>query len=237
MNIQLLVFDMAGTTVKDSDSVHTALQSAFEKQHITISRNEANDVMGYPKPVAIRALLGLKGNSHPDERLVQTIFEDFQEEMVNFYQYHPNVAEIKGVSEFFEWLHKHGFKIAIDTGFDRRIANAILNRLEWMKKGLIDISITSDEVANGRPYPDMIYRAMELTGVSSAEQVVKVGDTASDLLQGTAAGCKYVVGVTTGAFTKEALLKEPHTHIIDQLSDLIPILNLPTPTITRQQPA
>jgi phosphonatase-like hydrolase len=237
MSIQLLVFDMAGTTVKDSDNVHRALQSAFEKQHITVSRHEANDVMGYPKPVAIRALLQLKGNTHPDERLVENIFEDFQQEMVNFYLTSPDVAEIKGVSVFFDLLHTHGIKIAIDTGFDRTIANAILSRLGWMDKGLIDVSITSDEVVNGRPYPDMIYRAMELTGVSSADQVIKVGDTASDLLQGTAAGCKYVVGVTTGAFTKEALLKEPHTHIIDQLSDLIPILNLPTSTHRKQQPA
>jgi phosphonatase-like hydrolase len=237
MSIQLLIFDMAGTTVKDSDNVHMALQSAFKKNHIIISRNEANEVMGYPKPVAIRALLELKGNPQPDESLVEHIFKDFQQEMVSFYRDHPDVAEIKGVSEFFENLHGHGFKIAIDTGFDRTIANAILDRLGWMEKGLIDVSITSDEVANGRPYPDMIYRAMELTGVSSADQVVKVGDTASDLLQGTAAGCKYVVGVTTGAFTKEALLKEPHTHIIDQLSDLMPILNLPNKIITKQQPA
>jgi phosphonatase-like hydrolase len=236
MSIQLLVFDMAGTTVKDNDNVHMALQSAFEKQHITISRNEANDVMGYPKPVAIKTLLQQKGNPHPDEELVATIFKNFQQEMVDYYLTGSDVAEIKGVSEFFEWLHSHGLKIAIDTGFDRRIANAILNRLGWREKGLIDVSVTSDEVANGRPYPDMIFKAMELTGVSSAKQVVKVGDTASDLMQGTAAGCKYVVGVTTGAFTKEALLKEPHTHIINQLSDLIPILNLSTLTSSKQQP-
>jgi phosphonatase-like hydrolase len=117
-------------------------------------------------------------------------------------------------------------KIAIDTGFDRRIADTILNRFGWREKGLIDVSVTSDEVANGRPYPDMIFRAMELTGVDSPEQVLKVGDTASDLQQGTVAGCKYVVGVTTGAYTREALQKEPHTHIINQLSDLLPILDI-----------
>jgi phosphonatase-like hydrolase len=192
-----------------------------------VSRNEANDVMGYPKPVAIRSLLNLRGYTHPEESFVQQIFMNFQEEMVRFYKNDPGVREIEGVSSVFEVLRKHNIKTGIDTGFDRRIADTILERLGWREKGLIDVSITSDEVANGRPYPDMIFRAMELTGVTSADQVVKVGDTASDLQQGTAAGCKYVVGVTTGAFTKEALAREPHTHIISQLSDLLPIVNLP----------
>jgi phosphonatase-like hydrolase len=226
MSIQLLVFDMAGTTVKDNDHVHAALQQAFAMENIEISRDEANDVMGYPKPVAIRALLKLRGHAQPDESFVGRIFENFQEVMVRFYRTDPEVREIEGVSQFFARLKKHGMKIALDTGFDRRIADTILERLGWREKGLIDVSITSDEVANGRPYPDMIFRAMELTGVTSADQVMKVGDTASDMQQGTAAGCKYVVGVTTGAFTKEALAREPHTHIISQLKDLLPILQI-----------
>lgn len=228
MTIRLIVFDMAGTTVKDNDNVHTALQKAFDIEGIPVSRNEVNDVMGYPKPVAIRDLLKLRGYPNPEEPFVQQIFKNFQEEMVNFYAHDPQVREIEGVSKLFALLRKHQIKVGIDTGFDRRIADTILKRLGWQEKGLIDVSITSDEVPRGRPYPDMIFRAMELTDVSFSEQVAKVGDTASDLQQGTAARCKYVVGVTTGAFTREALAREPHTHIIDQLSDLLPILKIQT---------
>ena len=226
MTIQLVVFDMAGTTVQDNDNVHAALQKAFAIEGIPVSRDEANDVMGYPKPVAIRELLKLKGHANQDETFVQQIFKNFQEEMVRYYRDEPDVKEIEGVSKVFAILHKHQIKVGIDTGFDRRIADTILKRLGWQKKGLIDVSITSDEVPRGRPYPDMIFRAMELTGVHFLEQVAKVGDTASDLQQGTAAGCKYVVGVTTVAYTHEALSKEPHTHIIHQLSDLLPILKI-----------
>jgi phosphonatase-like hydrolase len=226
MSIQLVVFDMAGTTVKDKDNVHAALQKAFAMEGIPVSRDEANDVMGYPKPVAIHNLLKLRGHANPEEAYIQQIFRNFQNEMVSYYQHAPEVQEIEGVSELFSVLHKHQIKVGIDTGFDRRIADTILKRLGWQEKGLIDVSITSDEVARGRPYPDMIFRAMELTGVADAKQVVKVGDTASDLQQGTAAGCRYVVGVTTGAFTKEALAREPHTHIISQLAELLPIITI-----------
>jgi phosphonatase-like hydrolase len=228
MSIQLLVFDMAGTTVKDNNNVHTALQQAFAIENIQISREEANEVMGYPKPVAIRQLLKLRGYTEPEESFVQQIFENFQEEMVRYYQHHPEVREIEGVSKLLAELKKHGLKIALDTGFDRRIADTIIKRLGWQEQGLIDVSITSDEVANGRPYPDMIFRAMELTGVTFTEQVAKIGDTASDMQQGTAARCRYVIGVTTGAFTREALAREPHTHIISRLSELLPILQVPS---------
>jgi phosphonatase-like hydrolase len=226
MSIRLVIFDMAGTTVKDSDNVHAALQKAFALEGIPVSRDEANEVMGYPKPVAIRDLLKLRGNSSPEESFVEQIFRNFQEEMVKYYQHAPEVREIEGVSGIFALLHKYRIKVAIDTGFDRRIAGTILKRLGWQEKGLIDVSITSDEVARGRPYPDMVFRAMQLAGVADVALVAKVGDTASDLQQGTAAGCKYVVGVTTGAFTREALAREPHTHIINNLTELLPLLNI-----------
>jgi phosphonatase-like hydrolase len=223
MSIQLLVFDMAGTTVKDNNNVHTALQQAFAIENIQISREEANEVMGYPKPVAIRQLLKLRGYTEPEESFVQQIFENFQEEMVRYYQHHPEVREIEGVSKLLAELKKHGLKIALDTGFDRRIADTIIKRLGWQEQGLIDVSITSDEVANGRPYPDMIF-----TGNGTHRRTVhrasgKNRRYSFDMQQGYRARCRYVMGVTTGAFTREALAREPHTHIISRLSELLPI--------------
>lgn len=38
--------------------------------------------------------------------------------------------------------------------------------------------------------------------------------------EGTNAGCAYVIGVCTGAYTKEELAEEPHTHIISDLAEL-----------------
>lgn len=109
----------------------------------------------------------------------------------------------------------------LDTGFDRAITQAIVDRLGWQRDGKIDFSVTSDEVAQGRPYPDLIFKAMELTGVTDPGSVMKVGDTPSDLQEGSAGGCRYVVGVTTGAFTRKELALYPHTHIVDQLAEIL----------------
>lgn len=228
MAIRLVVFDMAGTTVKDNNNVHAALQKAFEKENILITHQEANEVMGYPKPHAIHALLKEK-LIHPSKitlAYIDKIHASFLEEMICFYSTDPTISEKEGVSETFRILKKNNIKVALDTGFDRSIANAILDRVCWTKTGLIDATVTSDEVANGRPYPDMIYRAMQLTGVEDVKEVAKVGDTLSDLQQGNAAGCTYVIGVTTGAFQKEVLAQEPHTHLIGHLPEILPILGL-----------
>ena len=57
MNPELIVIDLAGTTVNDNHDVHPALQNALAKYGALISLEDANTVMWIPKPVAIRTLL------------------------------------------------------------------------------------------------------------------------------------------------------------------------------------
>ncbi len=229
MKIKLAVFDMAGTTVKDKDYVHLFLQQALRNHEVDVSREEINEVMGYPKPVAIKALLKLKSNGHtkkkaPSEHFIEKIHKDFLKGMIDFYNNSPEVKEKEGVSETFRALKHLNIKVVTDTGFDRSIANAILNQVGWVRNGLIDGSVTSDEVPNGRPYPDMIFKAMKIAGIQNVSEVAKIGDTVSDLLQGQAAGCGMVIGVTSGAFSENILKKAPHTHLIQQLPELLDIL-------------
>jgi phosphonatase-like hydrolase len=223
---KLIVFDLAGTTVHDNKDVHHVLQRIFKKIHIRISIQEANEVMGIPKPVAIRMLLELHKYPYISEMLVLEMHAHFVLKMSEFYRNHASVTEKQGASAVFKICKEQGIKVVVDTGFDRSIVVPLLERMGWEKNGLIDASITSDEVAQGRPHPDMIYRAMELTGVTDVESVAKVGDTMSDLLEGTAAGCNWVIGITTGAYSHDELLKGPHTHLVQQLSEILPILGI-----------
>jgi phosphoglycolate phosphatase-like HAD superfamily hydrolase len=71
----------------------------------------------------------------------------------------------------------------------------------------------------------MIYKAMDLLEINSVSEVAKVGDTVSDLQEGNAAGCKYVIGVTSGSYTAEELSKEKHTHLVSHLSEVVDIVS------------
>ena len=228
MAIELVVFDLAGTTVKDNKDVHRVLQETLADYGVTISIEDANAVMGIPKPVAIRLLLEKRssGSGEISQQLIDDIHREFIAGMSWFYTNHPDVTECDGVSDVFKKLKDSKLKVVVDTGFDRIITNALLLRLGWEQKKLIDASVTSDEVAQGRPHPDLIFRAMDLAGVTDVSKVAKVGDTASDLQEGNAAGCKYVIGITSGAFTKEQLQKEKHTHLIHHIEEVLEILSL-----------
>lgn len=225
MAIKLVVFDMAGTTVEDSDNVHQALINGFRKYGYAIDREDANSVMGYPKPVAIRTLLDekFKLKENIGEQTAR-IHNAFVAEMIAFYENDPSVKSTRNAEETFRRLKAKGIKVCIDTGFSRDIADAIIKRLGWDKQGLLDDSVTSDEVNNGRPYPDMIFKAMKDLNIEKADEVAKVGDTVSDLKEGSSAGCKYVIGVTTGAYTREELEQEPHTHLVDDLLEVVDLV-------------
>jgi 2-aminoethylphosphonate-pyruvate transaminase len=224
-DVDLVVFDMAGTTVHDDDAVNDSLRGALSGvAKCLVTRDEVNVVMGIQKPVAIRHLLESKGQQ-PTEAFVNQIHDDFVDRMLKFYRSSPDVREIDGVSDLFRWLKSQGIKIGIDTGFNRPIAQTILDRLGWEKRGLIDVSVTADEVVAGRPAPFMVFRAMEKLGLTKVSRVVKVGDTPSDLHEGTNAGCGLVVGVTQGSHTADELRPHPHTHLIPTVQDLPRILS------------
>lgn len=227
MALELVVFDLAGTTVRDNRDVHKALQKAMFDHSVEISLDEANDVMGIPKPVAIEKLLLSKymGKRTIDENWIDEIHQTFKSYMIDFYLNDASVREKDGVSDLFKMLRRRGIQVGVDTGFDRTITQPLLERLGWERNDLIDVSITSDEVLRGRPFPDMIFKMMALTGVNNSAFVAKVGDTISDLEEGNAAGCKWVIGVTDGAFSRQQLSKGPHTHLVDDVCDVIPIFD------------
>lgn len=223
MQIQLVVFDLAGTTVNDNRDVHRVLQQVLSKYDVQITLDDANEVMGLPKPVAIRKLINQKSNDIEGvtETFVNEIHDLFVREMICFYQTNPFVGEKEGVSETFQKLKEKGIKVGLDTGFSRPIIQPLLARLEWGKKGLVDYSVTSDEVSRGRPYPDLILELMKQARVTDAKRVMKVGDTASDIQEGKAAGCGITVGITSGAFSAAELMKENPTHLAKTISEVL----------------
>lgn len=224
MSIQLIIFDIAGTTARDDDFVAECLAKSLEKKGVIPDQEAVKLVMGIEKPVAIRQLLEKYRPPFPiSPKVIREIHEDFLQLMIDFYQSDDRVEEIPGTSEMFSMLRQKGVKVALDTGFSRDIADVILDRLAWHDK--IDASVCSDEVEHGRPAPDMGYKIMEMLGLDKENTVVaKVGDTLSDIGEGQALGCEYIIGVESGAFPKEELLAGGATHVVPSVKEVPGIL-------------
>ncbi|HTE01915.1 MAG TPA: HAD hydrolase-like protein [Mucilaginibacter sp.] len=227
MSIKLVVFDIAGTTVKDEYNVSKAFQAALKKHNYEVALEKINPLMGYEKNQAITQMLHLHeiDESKITADLVNDIHREFVKQMIHFYQTEPGIEPLPNVEETFAALHRMGVQVGINTGFSRDIADTIVNRLQWQEKGLIDYVVGSDEVELGRPHPYMIQKMMYEGGISDPLEVAKVGDTEVDVREGQNTGCKYVIGVTTGIFTREELEPYHPTHIIDDIVQVIDIIS------------
>lgn len=226
MSIELVVFDIAGTTVRDKGSVADAFMEAAASFGVQVPLEEVNKVMGFRKKEAIRILLDkfYLERKEDIEVLIEKIHDAFTRSMIQFYEQDTTLAPLPYVEATFAWLKARGIKIALNTGFTRPITDAILKRLEWDKQGVLDMVITSDEVPEGRPHPYMIAAIMEQLGVSDPGQVAKVGDTEVDVEEGRNAACGLVVSVTTGAYTRSQLEQYKPDTIIDSLAEFPPLI-------------
>src|SRR5262249_3538285 len=126
----------------------------------------------------------------------------------------------------FRRLRRAGVKVALNTGFSRDVAQTLIDRLGWERDKLIDASVTSDEVAYGRPRPDMVRLLMIKLGVDDPRRIAKIGDTPADLLEGRNAECGLVIGVTQGSSTREQLERFPHDYLIGSVAELPELLGV-----------
>jgi phosphonatase-like hydrolase len=226
MPIKLVVFDMAGTTVRDENKVTETFRAALFKFGYLVPDNAINPLMGYKKSVAIAKILH-KYEPDPEKitpDLINEIHQEFIRLMIDYYQQTHALEALPNAESTMSILRAAGIKVGINTGFSKDIAETIIKRLCWREQALFDFLIGSDEVEEGRPSPEMINRLMKLSGVSNPLEVAKVGDTEVDVREGQNANCKYVIAVTTGAFTRSELEPYKPTHIIDDIADILDII-------------
>jgi len=225
-SIELIVFDIAGTTVKDNGEIVFAFQQAMKEKGYEIPEEKVEPLKGYKKTDAIRMMLEEyeSGTARITEEYINTIHERFLQLMMEHYSTTKELQPLPHAEEVFAYCRSNGIKIGLDTGFSTDITNVIIDRLAWLKDGKVDYVVSSNEVPAGRPAPFMIQKMMKAANVDDPRKVIKLGDTEVDVNEGKNAGCLYSIGVTTGAFTREALEPYEPSFIIDDLNELIQII-------------
>jgi len=219
----LAALDMAGTTVDEGGLVYSAAEAAVaEAVGGPVPAELMSQWKGTSKEETIAGLLRAMGSDDSRARVL-AVYEVFVGKLEEAYGTTPP-APVPGVLEMFETLRRAGVKVALQTGYAAPVANSIVTGLGWTVGETVDALITSDTVAASRPAPYLIFHAMEATGVRDVHRVLTAGDTPNDLGAGMNAGAGFVVGVTTGSFTRSQLEAEPHTHILDSVAELPALL-------------
>ncbi|MHA8056673.1 HAD family hydrolase [Aquirufa nivalisilvae] len=236
-NIQLVILDMAGTTILDEHEVEHCFKIAAQKNGLNSSDDRILALQGYAKLYVFQTLWAEQlGEGDPTiNQKAKTSYEDFTQILEQHYLNHE-VKPTEGCLELFDYLHQHGIYIALTSGFYRKVANIILDKIGWGKslnqnymniqnKSGIHLSICPDEVQGaGRPSPSMIELAMLRFGISDKSKVINVGDTPVDLAFGKNAGIRLALGVCNGTHTREQLASHPNDGLLNNIAELIPII-------------
>ena len=201
-SIELVVLDMAGTTVLDDGVVEQAFQRAAERTGVAdrMPWDEALDhvrvTMGQSK---IDVFTHLAGGDVAAATRATAAFEDAYAEIVA----EQGVSEIPGAADAIQGLKDAGLAVVLTTGFAPITRDALIDGLGW--HGLVDFALSPVDAGRGRPAPDLVLTALLRTQTSSVGAVAVAGDTTSDVESGRRAGAGFVAGVLTGAHDRAAL--------------------------------
>lgn len=221
--IELVVLDMAGTTVSDDGTVERAFGRVAERQNIGATAEEREAAleyvrvtMGQSKIEVFRAITGDEERAQAANAAFEAAYAEIVAE--------EGVNEIPGARLAIGQLQEAGITVALTTGFARPTVTAILDALDW--NDLADIVLTPADAGRGRPHPDMPLTALLRTETSSVEAMIVVGDTVSDMQSGTRAGAGLVIGVLSGAHGEEQLLAAGADEVISSVAELPELLGL-----------
>lgn len=222
--IKLVVFDMAGTTVNEDNVVYKTVRQALDKWGVEVSLETVLEYgAGKEKYKAIADILDQTQADRTEKVDAKAVHEDFKGMLKEAYA-NLEVTAYDGVEELFELLKSKGVKVVLNTGYDRKTAQSLLDKLGWEPGKQIDALITADDVVKGRPSSEMIDKAMELFNIIDAETVLKAGDSVIDIEEGKNANCGITVGVLSGAQTREQLESAEPTYILSSLEALAGVL-------------
>ena len=200
--IELVVLDMAGTTVRDDGVVEQAFQRAAERTGVADrmpwpeALQYVRDTMGMSK---IDVFTHLAGGDIATATAATDAFEGAYSEIFA----EQGVEEIAGAADMIARLRDAGIKVVLTTGFAPVTRDALIDALGW--RALVDLALSPVDAGRGRPAPDLVLTALLRTGASSVQAVAVAGDTSSDVETGRRAGAGFVAGVLTGAHRRDAL--------------------------------
>ncbi|KXH83422.1 HAD-IA family hydrolase [Chryseobacterium kwangjuense] len=220
-NIELLVLDMAGTTINEDNVVYKTLTSAVNNHGYQVTLDKVlSSCAGMEKLEAITSLLKeINGN----ETDAPVIFQNFSEQLREAYR-NLDVKPINGAENFLLKMKSMDKKVVLNTGYSSEIARQLLDKLQWKESVHFDALITADDVSESRPSPEMILLAMKKFNISEPGNVLKAGDSVIDIEEGKNAGCGLTVAVLSGAQNRSELETAHPDYIFNTISEAEDIL-------------
>lgn len=220
-SIELVVLDMAGTTVLDDGVVERAFARANERTGVA-ARMPWEEALDYVRTTMGRSKLDVFTHLSGGDTALAARAADAFEVAYGELAAEEGVEEIPGAADVITELRESGRKVALTTGFAPTTRDAILSGLGW--HDLVDVALSPVDAGRGRPAPDLVLTALLRTGATAVENIAVFGDTVSDIASGRRAGAGLVGAVLSGAHDRDTLAAARPDLILDDITGLRGIL-------------
>jgi len=181
--IEAVVFDMDGVLVDTEhlwDEVREALTEEWGGRY-TPEAQEA--MMGMSSPEWSRYLHEVVGLREPPEVINAEVVRRMLE------RYEMDLPVVPGAVEAVRRLAGAGYRLAVASSSNRELIDAVLRRLELTS--VFDVTVSSEEVARGKPAPDVYLETARRLGVEPA-RCAAIEDSASGIRAAHAAGMRVI---------------------------------------------
>ena len=182
-----------------------AFMEAFAHHGVPVTMEETRKPMGMLKRDHIRTMLHMERiaadwkrvhGHEATEEAVDAVYAQFEPKLFSILDQYaaPKPFAVETAAK----LREMGVKIGSTTGYTDAMMNIVAPKAA--QQGYApDFWISPDGVGGrGRPYPYMIFANMQALGLTAVGNVVKVGDTISDIKEGVNAGV-WTAGVIEGS--------------------------------------
>jgi phosphonatase-like hydrolase len=218
-SFKLMVCDMAGTTVNEGGIVYKTLFNTIKGYDIYIKPEDMKNWYGVNKTEVLQHFINTDVEYRDNPAILPQMLNSFKKNLKQSYFEEGAIKLIHpDLPTSFNKLRENDIKVGLNTGYSVDIQEALLDALNMRE--FIDGYISSESVPHGRPEPYMINELMNRFNITDSSQVVKVGDTVADILEGKNAKCGKVVGVLSGAETKDKLLEAGADVILESVVDI-----------------
>ena len=203
-----LLIDVDGTLV-DTEILHfKTWQQAFRESNVAFSPDDFQRLFGLDPIPTVMTQLGCPRDRAGE--IAQRKAELFRD----------RVADIKafpGAAALLTEARQVGLLIALTSSTSRADVESYLLPCVG-HRGIVDLVVTGEMVARGKPQPDVLNQAMETLGVAPG-RALTAGDTIFDMAAGRKAGVT-VVGVTSKAEQAKMLRSAGAHYVAPDLHEL-----------------
>lgn len=211
--MKAILFDFDGTLVDSAPGIVKTMEQTFVRMGMNVPAEEdMRATIGLPLRQALKQLGEL--SDVEADKATETYRELFPIYEVEYIKIFPKVLETLSL------LKERGIRMAIVTSRDRMSLELVAE-----KRGLMpyfETFVTGADGLQPKPAPDMVNALLERMDLK-AEDAVVVGDTIYDIGMGNSAGC-MTVAVTYGNHSRERLMTENPTKLIDTFDELLSIV-------------